>query len=253
MRELCRRRGSVDGSALAELTARLKDCGFRHMVSVAVRCEGIHGCLTLLRRTERAFAAAEVTAAECVAPHFVLAAVRCARAVRMGAARQLLSRLADRSRAALLLVDEKRRVVLCNSPGQDILRRFEWTGGEQSSSATLPASWMKKERGAEIDVPGLGAHRVVVRRQRVDGERLALLEVKRIDRPQVSATLPSLSPRQLEVLSLAARGVNSAGIARRLAISVNTVKTHLKVAYERLGIHHRHQIPLRPPENHQLG
>lgn len=51
--------------------------------------------------------------------------------------------------------------------------------------------------------------------------------------------LHSLSERQLEVLRLLADGLAYDEIAAQLFISVNTVKFHLRVIFERLGVHNR--------------
>ena len=48
-----------------------------------------------------------------------------------------------------------------------------------------------------------------------------------------------LSMRQLEVLEELAEGRSNDEIARRLFISTNTVKFHLRAIYERLGVHNR--------------
>jgi DNA-binding NarL/FixJ family response regulator len=48
-----------------------------------------------------------------------------------------------------------------------------------------------------------------------------------------------LSCRQLEVLEQLALGRSNDEIARRLYISVNTVKFHLQAIYDRLGVHNR--------------
>jgi len=48
--------------------------------------------------------------------------------------------------------------------------------------------------------------------------------------------LPDLSERELEVLSLAARGFKSAQIARQLYLSERTVASHLATAGEKLGV-----------------
>ncbi len=48
-----------------------------------------------------------------------------------------------------------------------------------------------------------------------------------------------LSMRQLEVLEELAKGRSNDEIARRLFISTNTVKFHLRAIYERLGVHNR--------------
>jgi DNA-binding CsgD family transcriptional regulator len=51
-----------------------------------------------------------------------------------------------------------------------------------------------------------------------------------------------LSPRQLDVARLAAKGDRSAEIAEALGISVYTVRDHLKVIYARLGIASRLEL-----------
>jgi two-component system, NarL family, response regulator DesR len=48
-----------------------------------------------------------------------------------------------------------------------------------------------------------------------------------------------LSNRQLEVLEELAKGRSNDEIARRLFISTNTVKFHLRAIYDRLGVHNR--------------
>ncbi|MDT0327686.1 response regulator transcription factor [Nocardiopsis lambiniae] len=47
---------------------------------------------------------------------------------------------------------------------------------------------------------------------------------------------PGLSPREVEVLRLAADGLTNAAIGRALHISATTVKTHLMRVYEKLGV-----------------
>jgi DNA-binding CsgD family transcriptional regulator len=52
-------------------------------------------------------------------------------------------------------------------------------------------------------------------------------------------TVPVLTPRETEVLQLAARGVSAADIATELQISAATVKRHFEDAYARLGVSDR--------------
>lgn len=54
-----------------------------------------------------------------------------------------------------------------------------------------------------------------------------------------SALIEPLTPRELEVLRLAARGESVEAIGRRLYLSRNTVKSHLAHAYGKLGAHNR--------------
>lgn len=46
----------------------------------------------------------------------------------------------------------------------------------------------------------------------------------------------TLSPREIEVLTLVAKGINRTDISRLLDISVNTVSTHIKRIYRKLSI-----------------
>lgn len=65
--------------------------------------------------------------------------------------------------------------------------------------------------------------------------------------PSVAATLlgrvretpVQLSPRELEVLALAARGNTNRAIGRAMHVSEATVKTHLLRAYDKLGVNDR--------------
>lgn len=52
-------------------------------------------------------------------------------------------------------------------------------------------------------------------------------------------TVPALTPRETQVLQLAARGVTAADIAEKLGISPSTVKRHFEDAYARLGVSDR--------------
>lgn len=49
-------------------------------------------------------------------------------------------------------------------------------------------------------------------------------------------SLESLSPRELQVLSLVAQGRTNSGIARTLYLSERTVETHVAHAIAKLGI-----------------
>lgn len=53
---------------------------------------------------------------------------------------------------------------------------------------------------------------------------------------------PQLSPREREVVGLAARGLSNADIAGRLVVSVRTVESHLLRAFPKLGVSRREEL-----------
>ena len=55
------------------------------------------------------------------------------------------------------------------------------------------------------------------------------------------ARLAELTPRELEVLRLVARGLSNAEIARELVVGDATVKTHVARIFSKLGLHDRAQ------------
>ncbi len=64
-----------------------------------------------------------------------------------------------------------------------------------------------------------------------------------------SPDLPEpLTDRELEVLALMAEGLTNQAIADRLFVSINTVKTHAKHIYEKLGVGSRAQAAVRGVE-----
>jgi DNA-binding NarL/FixJ family response regulator len=62
-------------------------------------------------------------------------------------------------------------------------------------------------------------------------------QMSRADRHQVPT--PRLTERELEVLKLVAQGLNNREIAKRLFISENTVKNHVRNILEKLQLHSR--------------
>lgn len=58
----------------------------------------------------------------------------------------------------------------------------------------------------------------------------------------VSNPLPHLTQREKEVATLAALGLSNEEIAEELGISVKTVKTHLSLVFQKLGIRKRSQL-----------
>jgi DNA-binding NarL/FixJ family response regulator len=70
-------------------------------------------------------------------------------------------------------------------------------------------------------------------------------EAAQSSRPLASSTRPLISKREEEVLRLMATGVSIPEAARRLYISVKTVKNHLSSIYQKLDSHDRAQAVLK--------
>jgi LuxR family transcriptional regulator, maltose regulon positive regulatory protein len=68
----------------------------------------------------------------------------------------------------------------------------------------------------------------------------------------VGRVLEPLTDREQEVLALMAQGLTNQEIADRLVLSINTVKTHAKNLYDKLGVRNRAQATLRATELHLL-
>jgi len=68
--------------------------------------------------------------------------------------------------------------------------------------------------------------------------RELLEELVEGDRPP---DLSVLRPRQLEILALVAEGLTNAEIARRLFLSLSTVKQHLRGAFKAVGVKNRRE------------
>ena len=82
----------------------------------------------------------------------------------------------------------------------------------------------------------VSAIRAAARGETVLAPSVATRLVDRMRRPQPA---DSLSPREVEVLRLVARGLSNAEIGRELYISEATVKTHLLRSFAKLGVSDR--------------
>ena len=60
-----------------------------------------------------------------------------------------------------------------------------------------------------------------------------------------SGLLDPLTERELEVLHLLPTHLSSTEIAERLIVSANTIRTHIKNIYSKLGVHSRDEAVLR--------
>jgi DNA-binding NarL/FixJ family response regulator len=87
---------------------------------------------------------------------------------------------------------------------------------------------------------------IAARRSRNSGSseepRLTLVA---LDEPRATRTARSLSPRELEVLSLVAAGLSNGEIGGRLFIAEETVKSHVQKILSNLGARNRaHAVAL---------
>jgi len=65
---------------------------------------------------------------------------------------------------------------------------------------------------------------------------------------EVSKIVEPLSERELEVLRLLRTELNGPEIARELMVSLNTMRTHTKNIYSKLGVHSRRAAVRRAKE-----
>ena len=92
--------------------------------------------------------------------------------------------------------------------------------------------YLYPDQGLEVVVKALEA----VARGEVWAERRLVAEV--LENP----TSRRLTPREKEVAALAALGLSNEEIAKELGISVKTVKVHLSLAFQKLGVKRRSEL-----------
>lgn len=88
---------------------------------------------------------------------------------------------------------------------------------------------------------GRGGPRVYFALRPVSGHRLIRQLASELGHVRPSDRPPSLTPREAEILSLAARGLNTAGIGQQLCIAPQTVRNHFKNIFTKLEVGSRAQ------------
>lgn len=169
----------------------------------------------------------------------------------------------ERSTNAVLLLDERRRILEANDPALRMLgvRRSSLVGqpitnliasGEQAESWT---AWERLLSRGEYsgrrtllrsDASGLDIE-FAARMATVDGKRRAVYVVEEHSgdeqhRHPGDANAASLTAREREVVTLIAMGETTVGIAAELVVSPETVKSHVRNAMTKLGVHTRAQL-----------
>jgi DNA-binding NarL/FixJ family response regulator len=100
-----------------------------------------------------------------------------------------------------------------------------------------------------VILKSVGGERLVQALERtVSGERMGMSHITRSPR---SEQTNDLSNREKEVLALLALGSTNRQIANELYLSVDTVKSHMRRLYSKLGVSNRTQAALRA-EQYQL-
>jgi LuxR family maltose regulon positive regulatory protein len=178
---------------------------------------------------------------------------------RLGKATTLLQRLLDRSEA---LGDASRAIQIL------ILQAlaFEAEGDTSQSMAALEKALAVAEPGGFMRIflnegPPMAhlLYQAVAQDIRPDYARKLLAAFETMDgrRPTTdqesssvvdrlsSGLIEPLSERELEVLQLIAEGLTNPEIAARLYLALNTVKTHTRNIYGKLGVHNRTQAVAR--------
>jgi DNA-binding CsgD family transcriptional regulator len=153
----------------------------------------------------------------------------------------------------LFVVDDSRRYLHLNEPAARLLgapaeqivnRRIEdFTPSELWP--VLRRLWSEfEERGAahgryEILRGDRSRALVEIRATRDFGPGEHLIAARNVASPPRSSAEVRLTPREREILQLAANGRRTREIAALLTVSSGTVKTHFEHAYEKLGVHDR--------------
>ncbi len=157
----------------------------------------------------------------------------------------------------MLVLDGERRFVDVNRPARLLFRRSlaemkalrvddltsppNWPGMEEKWSllmaqGTLAAPYeVGFPDGSSLDVLFWGL------RDALPGQHLIVFAPAgwtedELDPPVRDDAAPRLSPRELEVLRLAAEGLSGPRIAELLSVSPATVKTHFSHIYSKLGV-----------------
>jgi DNA-binding NarL/FixJ family response regulator len=147
-----------------------------------------------------------------------------------------------RCRPDVVLVDAELRDSPHGAP--DLLAQLV-AAGPHSRIAVITA---EVDRSLAREVTELGIHAVIMKSSPLVDAAGVLQHVANgrtsfpaavLERPSERPDTRGLSDRQLEVLEELSKGRSNEEIARRLFISTNTVKFHLRMIYERLGVHNR--------------
>ena len=124
----------------------------------------------------------------------------------------------------------------------------EWLGARGEETGTIAVGCRTKRRPTESDIALLGGAAEELGARLAGGDRRAAalrgysLRLARASSPVAwsgDGAVEDLRPREQTILELYADGLSTAEIAELLVISPHTVRTHVKLAMRRLGVHKR--------------
>ncbi len=110
-----------------------------------------------------------------------------------------------------------------------------------------PSDFVAQARAIGVDgvIPKTATAEEIVRalEQVVAGHSVGLDDAVKGERSRVEG--PELTVREQEVLALLALGLSNAEIAHELFLSVDTIKTHVRRVFNKLGVNNRTQAAMR--------
>jgi DNA-binding CsgD family transcriptional regulator len=145
----------------------------------------------------------------------------------------------------------------CDRAAEDIMRSF-WS--DVADGGVLPPELRGLADGAQNGTPGV--RRTLIMEQAGERLRVEATAVGKgrtqfhlwrevipgvVDGPEVTeeAASDGLTHREREVALLVADGLRSREVAERLAIAPQTVKSHLKTIFDKLGVRNRVELARR--------
>ena len=192
-----------------------------------------------LNRSTWGFAAQERQVLNLLRPHLTHAHRNALAFERLTRALRALEQRSAVGGESMMVLDSHGRVEY-SSPGADELLA-DWFGADDRPSDSLPGELRRSLQPLADEAPHTPTvisrdGRTLTIEQLVlptPGSRALLLTATRSAPVRLQEL--GLTPRQAEVLTLAADGLRDAAIGAQLGISPRTVEKHLQMAYERLG------------------
>ncbi len=149
--------------------------------------------------------------------------------------------------------------IKCDRQAEELLRDF-WN--DIADGAPLPPEIKGLADGAQLGIPGVRRSLTMERageRLKIEAtavgkgrtqlhlwrEFMAQPQVPEGDAPHLPAAADGLTQREREVALLVADGLRSREVAERLGIASQTVKSHLKTIFDKLGVRNRVELARR--------